>query len=272
MPSTLVTRSLVLACLASVRLDAQTIDLGSAVIVDLTHPYNAKTVYWPTETTAFKLETRAYGRTEAGFFYAAFAFCMPEHGGTHLDAPLHFAEGRDSTDRVPLRRLLAQAIVIDVSAASSRERDYRVTAEDVARFEREHGRIAAGTIVLVRTGWSRFWPDRKAYLGDDTPGDASRLHFPGFGAEAARLLVEDREAAVLGIDTASLDHGPSRDFQVHRLAGARNVPGLENLTGLDRLPPRGAVVVALPMKIEGGSGGPVRVVALLPPAPRAAAR
>jgi kynurenine formamidase len=243
---------------------AQTIDFTASTIVDLTHPYNEKTVYWPTEKATFKLEPRAFGKTPGGYFYAAFAFCMPEHGGTHLDAPLHFGEGRDSTDRVPLRRLMGAAVVIDVTARTERDRDYRVAREDVEQFEKMHGRIAPGTIVVTRTGWSRHWPDRKAYLGDDTPGDASKLHFPGYGESAARLLVEDREVAMLGIDTASMDYGPSTDFVVHRIAAARNVPGLENLTGLERLPPRGATIIALPMKIEGGSGGPVRVVALLP--------
>jgi kynurenine formamidase len=121
--------------------------------------------------------------------------------------------------------------------------------------------------VLLLTGWSRRWPDRRGYLGDDTPGDASRLHFPSFGPEAARVLVEDRKAAVRGADVASIDAGQSKDFMVHRVAAARGVPGLENLTNLDRLPPRGAVVFALPMKIEGGSGAPVRVLALLPEEP-----
>ncbi len=243
---------------------AQTIDFTASTIVDLTHPYNEKTVYWPTEKATFKLEPRAFGKTPGGYFYAAFAFCMPEHGGTHLDAPLHFGEGRDSTDRVPLRRLMGAAVVIDVTARTERDRDYRVAREDVEQFEKMHGRIAPGTIVVARTGWNRHWPDRKAYLGDDTPGDASKLHFPGYGESAARLLVEDREVAMLGIDTASMDYGPSTDFVVHRIAAARNVPGLENLTGLERLPARGATIIALPMKIEGGSGGPVRVVALLP--------
>jgi len=118
--------------------------------------------------------------------------------------------------------------------------------------------------VLLRTGWSSRWPDKRAYLGDDTPGDASHLHFPSYGAEAARLLV-DRGAAVLGVDTASVDHGPSKDFLVHRILGAANVAGLENVTNLDRLPPTGAWVVALPIKLAHGSGAPpARVVALVP--------
>jgi kynurenine formamidase len=139
-----------------------------------------------------------------------------------------------------------------------------LTTQDVLQFEKQHGPIARGTIVLLRTGWSRHWPNAKAYLGDDTPGDASKLSFPSYGPESAKLLVEERGVAALGIDTASIDYGRSTDFQVHRIAAARNVPGFENLTNLDRLPARGATVIALPMKIEGGSGGPLRAIALVP--------
>jgi kynurenine formamidase len=134
----------------------------------------------------------------------------------------------------------------------------------VTAWETRHGRIPEGAIVLLRTGWSARWPDKKRYLGDDTPGDASRLHFPSYGLEAARWLVTERGAAALGVDTASIDHGPSKDFAVHRVVSAANVAGLENLTGLDALPPTGAWVIALPMKIAGGSGGPLRAIALLP--------
>ena len=158
----------------------------------------------------------------------------------------------------------APAFVIDVSAQASSDRDYRLRPEDVLAFERRHGRIPAGAIVLLRTGWSRFWPDRMAYLGDDTAGDDSGLHFPSYGRAAAELLVEGRRVGAIGVDTASIDHGPSREFRVHRIAAAGNVPGLENLTNLDALPPTGATVIALPMKIEGGSGGPVRAIAVLP--------
>ena len=156
------------------------------------------------------------------------------------------------------------AVIIDVSASAAKDRDYRATREDVLAFEQRHGKIARGTIVLLRTGWSRHWPNTKAYLGDDTPGDASKLSFPSFGADAARLLVDERVVAAIGIDTASIDYGRSTDFQVHRIAAAKNVPGFENLTNLEQLPPRGSLVIALPMKIEGGSGGPLRAVALTP--------
>ena len=243
---------------------AQTLDLAKYQIVDLSHAYGTNTLYWPTSTSKFTLNREASGRTAGGYFYAANSLSTPEHGGTHLDAPHHFSESGRTTDELPLEQLVAPAIVIDVSAQAAKDRDYRLTRDDVLQFEKQHGRLARGTIVLLRTGWSRHWPDAKAYLGDDTPGDASKLSFPSYGVEAARLLVEERGVAALGIDTASIDYGRSTDFQVHRVAAAANVPGFENLTNLDRLPPRGAVVVALPMKIEGGSGGPLRAVALVP--------
>lgn len=245
---------------------AQVIDLSSMEIVDLTHAYNAQTIFWPTSPTRFELQELAHGETDGGYFYAANAYCSPEHGGTHLDAPIHFAREGQTTEQIPLRRLLGPAVVIDISAAASADPDYRLQVADVEAFEQAHGRIEPGTLVLLRTGWSKRWPDRKSYMGDDTPGDASNLHFPSYGEAAARLLVEQRDVAALGVDTASIDYGQSRDFIVHRVAAARNVPGFENLTGLERLPPRGASVIALPIKIEGGSGGPLRAVALVPAA------
>jgi kynurenine formamidase len=260
-------RSIVLAALlAAVATPgrAQVIDLRTARLVDLTHAFNERTIYWPTSPTAFELDRLAFGKTEGGWFYAANALSTPEHGGTHLDAPIHFGEGRQASHEVPLERLVAPAVVIDASASAARDRDYRLTRDDVLAFERQHGRIAAGTIVLLRTGWSRFWPDRRAYLGDDRAGDASNLHFPSFGEDAARLLVEERRVAALGADVASIDYGASTDFVVHRVAAAANVPGFENLTNLDQLPATGAIVVALPMKIEGGSGGPLRAIAMVP--------
>ena len=239
------------------------IDLSAYRLIDLTHAYSSKTVYWPTSPSRFTLERLAYGKTDAGYFYAANTLCTPEHGGTHLDAPVHFGEGKRSAEQLPLEQLIAAAVVIDVSAKAAADRDYRLTASDVQQFEKQHGRIQSGTIVLLRTGWSRHWPNAKAYMGDETPGDASKLSFPGYGVDAAKLLVSERRVGVLGIDTASIDYGKSTDFMVHRMAAAENVAGLENLTNLDQLPPTGVTILALPMKIEGGSGGPLRAVALV---------
>jgi kynurenine formamidase len=238
-------------------------ELSAQRIVDLSHVFGPKTLYWPTSPTKFALEKLASGQTEGGYFYSANSLCTPEHGGTHLDAPVHFSERGRSTADIPLEQLVAPVVVIDISAQAAKNRDYMLTAQDVWAFEKQHGRIAKGTIVLLKTGWSRYWPDAKTYLGDDTPGDASKLSFPSYGVDAAKQLVEERGVAALGIDTASIDYGKSTDFLVHRIAGANNVPGLENLTNLDQLPARGATVVALPMKIEGGSGGPLRAIALV---------
>ncbi len=240
------------------------VDLSEYRLVDLTHPFNEETLYWPTASSGFELMELAFGETPAGWFYSAYAFCAPEHGGTHLDAPAHFSVNGTPTHAIPLEDLIAPAVLIDVSVKADVDRNYRLTVADVLEFEARHGAIGSGIIVLLRTGWSDRWPDADAYLGDDTPGDATRLAFPSYGDDAARLLVEQRGVVMLGVDTASIDYGPSEDFTVHRIAAARNVEGLENLTGLEELPPTGFTVLALPIKIEGGSGGPVRVVALVP--------
>ena len=243
---------------------ASALELENYELVDLSHSYGENTLYWPTSPTAFEKEQLAYGISEGGWFYSAYSVCTPEHGGTHIDAPMHFAAGGISTEKIPLESLFAQAVVIDVSNRAAADRNYRLTAEDVEEFEKEHGEISAGTIVLMRTDWSEHWPDAMAYLGDDTPGDAIKLQFPGFGAEATKILTEERKVAMLGVDTASVDYGKSQDFIVHRIGAAPGVANLENLTNLDQLPATGATIIALPMKIEGGSGGPARVVALVP--------
>lgn len=243
---------------------AQAVDLTKVRIVDLTHAYDGSTLYWPTSPSAFEMTTLADGMTPGGFYYSSYAFCTPEHGGTHLDAPVHFAKGGAAMGDLPLAQLVAPAVVIDVTKQAAADATYLVTRADVEGFERTHGRISAGSMVLVRTGWSRFWPNRRQYFGDDTPGDASKLRFPGYGEDATRLLVRERKVAMLGIDTASIDNGPSTTFIAHRIGAEAGVANLENLTNLEALPPTGAVVVALPMKIARGSGGPARVVALVP--------
>lgn len=148
-------------------------------MVDLSHAYAGDTLYWPTDTDGFRLDTLAEGETPGGYFYAAKAFATAEHGGTHLDAPFHFAEGGDDAAAIPLDRLILPGIVIDVSEAAAADPDYLLTVEDVTAWEEAHGRVPAGSAVLIRTGWAARWPDALAYLGDDTPGETGNLHFPG---------------------------------------------------------------------------------------------
>jgi kynurenine formamidase len=238
-------------------------ELDGARLVDLTHPFDATTIYWPT-ARGFHLETVASGVTPGGYWYAANDFCAAEHGGTHLDAPIHFASGRWTADQIPLGRLVGEAVVVDISARTARDPDALLEPADLAAFEERHGRIPDEAIVLVHTGWDRFWTERARYLGSATPGDVAHLHFPGVGEKAATWLTTARRLRAIGIDTASIDHGPSHDFRAHRTLANANVPIFENLTGLGALPPKGAVFLGLPMKIGGGTGGPLRAVALLP--------
>ena len=234
--------------------------------IDLSHAFGPSSIYWPTDTAGFQLTELAYGQTDGGFFYASYAFASAEHGGTHLDAPIHFAEGRRTADRIPLSSLITTASVVDVSDAAAANPDYLLSVEDLTAWEDDHGRLADGTALLVRTGWSSRWNDRAAYLGTDLTGPEAvpELHFPGIAPEAAQWLVDNRGVAAVGIDTPSIDHGQSSAFRSHVILYSENIIGFENLANLDRLPATGAGIVALPMKIEGGSGGPLRVVGWVP--------
>jgi kynurenine formamidase len=189
---------------------------------------------------------------------------MAEHGGTHMDAPIHFAEQGRTAEQVPLRSCIGPAVVIDVRQQSAADRDYRLGIDDVATWERAHGQIPAGAMVIMYSGWGTFWPDKARYLGTAEHGDVANLHFPGFSKEAAELLVNQRHVAAVGVDTASMDYGQSTDFIVHQIVNGANTPGFENLANIDRLPAAGATLVALPIKIAGGSGGPARIIAILP--------
>jgi kynurenine formamidase len=254
---------LILGLLGGCSRAADTFPAGE--IIDLSHTYDATTIFWPT-ADAFRLDKVADGVTEGGYYYAANNFFTSEHGGTHLDAPVHFAKGAQAVDQVPLDRFVGTAVIVDVVQSSDGNADYQVTTEDFLRTEREQGEIPAGTIVLIRTGFSRRWPDAAKYLGTAARGaDAVRnLHFPGLHPDAARWLVANRQIKAIGIDTASIDYGQSTLYESHRVLFERNVPAFENLTALERLPARGARIVALPMKIGGGSGAPLRAIALLP--------
>jgi kynurenine formamidase len=233
-------------------------------IIDLSYPFDSSTVYWPTAET-FKLETDFEGQTEKGYYYSAYRYSAAEHGGTHLDAPVHFARGRNSVDQIPLEQLMGAGLVIDVSRQCAANRDYQVTIADIQGWERINGRIPAGSIVLLRTGFGKFYPDPKRYLGTDErgPDAVPKLHFPGLDPQAARWLTQNRSINAIGLDTPSIDYGQSTLFESHRILFDKNIPAFENVASLDQLPIRGFTVIALPMKIKGGSGGPLRIIATL---------
>jgi kynurenine formamidase len=242
----------------------RTPSLPTGRVVDLSHAFDANTVYWPT-AESFKLETDFAGETDKGYFYSAYRYSAAEHGGTHIDAPVHFAKGHFPVDEIPLQQLMGSAIVIDVTAQCAKDRDYLVSVADFQNWERQNGRIAPGTIVFLRTGFAKYYPDRKTYLGTDERGAeaVAKLHFPGLDPAAARWLTENRSIKAIGLDTASIDRGQSTLFESHRVLFEKNIPALENVANLDQLPVKGFSVIALPMKIKGGSGGPVRIVAFL---------
>ncbi len=232
--------------------------------IDLTHSFDEASIYWPTDSVGFVLEELAYGPTDGGWFYSSYRYSGAEHGGTHLDAPIHFAEGRQTSDEIPLSNLIGPAVVVDVSDRA--DPDYLVSVADLTDWEAEHGPIPDGAILLLQTGWGERYGDRAAYLGTELEGAEAvpELHFPGIAPEAGQWLVDNRNVAAVGLDTPSIDYGQSTDFRTHVILYTEDIPGFENVANLDRLPPTGSFVVALPMKIEGGSGGPLRIVAFVP--------
>lgn len=231
---------------------------GKLRLVDLTWPINAKSAYWPgDEYKPFELHTIATLEKDG---VLSKAFSMPEHLGTHLDAPNHFERNRPSVDEIPPANLVAPGVVIDVSAAVAGNPDYLVSADDVRAFEKTHGRIPDGAAVLAYTGWSQFWSNPVRYTAQDVMG---KLHFPGYSAEAVKFLIDERQVRGIGIDTLSVDPGLSRDFPVHHLLGKANRWGLENLAHLKDLPPQGFYLIVAPIKIQTGSGGPTRVFAVV---------
>ncbi len=237
--------------------------IDESKIIDLTYSFDEHTIFWPT-AKPFHLEVVAAGETAGGYWYEANNFCLAEHGGTHMDAPIHFAKGKRAADEVPVQQLIGPAVVIDVQAQAAKDPDYRVSVADLEAWEKQHGQIPQGAIVLMWSGWGARWPDKKQYLGTDQPGDVANLHFPGFSREAAEFLVIQRDIDAVGVDTPSIDYGQSKDFIVHQIINGADKPGLENVANMEKLPPIGATLIALPMKIAKGSGGPVRIIAVLP--------
>jgi kynurenine formamidase len=238
--------------------------LTDARLVDLTHPLNDETIVWPG-SDPFRFEVLFHDHTDDGYYYSARNLSGPEHGGTHLDAPVHFAEGRWTTDQIPLERLMGPAAVVDVSARAAADPDYQVTVADLEGWEEVHGPIPEGAFLMLFTDRSRFWGNAEAYMGTARTGEAAaaELSFPGIHPDAARWLVENREISALGLDTPSIDHGPSTLFESHRILFEENIFAMENVANLGQLPATGAVIIALPMLLEGGTGGPIRIMAVV---------
>jgi kynurenine formamidase len=234
-------------------------------IIDLTQSFGSDPIVWPTEQD-FKLIVQHAEQTSAGYYYASNRMELPEHGGTHIDAPIHFAKGKQTLDQIPIDRMVGAAVKIDVTELCARDRDYLVANSDFEQWEAGHGRIPNGAIVLLNTGYAKFWPSRKDYLGTELRGEdgVRALHFPGLHPEAAAWLARERHVKAVGIDTASIDYGQSTKFETHVTLLSHNIPVFENLTNLQGLPDRGFNVIALPMKIAGGTGGPLRIIAVLP--------
>ena len=236
------------------------IQSGSVKVVDLTHTLEKDSPYWPEDTpgTPFHTSVAATYRKD-GFF--ARNLSMPEHFGTHMDAPIHFDPKGETVDRIAVEKFLAPAVVIDVRAAARSNADYRVTAQDVENWIKSHGAIPSGAVVFFQTGWAARWPSQKRYMNADAKGV---LHFPGLSLEAARYLLKNAQPVGIGIDTGSIDYGPSKDFLVHHLTMSAGLYHLENVANLDQLPATGSSVIALPLKLGGGSGAPARVLAFVP--------
>ncbi|MCX2743099.1 cyclase family protein [Mangrovivirga sp. M17] len=248
--------------------DQESDNLSSQIInskiVDLTYDYSEETIFWVT-AKEFELEEVAYGETDNGFFYSANNFCMAEHGGTHIDAPIHFAKGKQSVDEIPLKQIIGTGIKIDVSKNASKNTDYLVTINDLKQWEQQTGRIPDNSIILLYTGHSSNYPDKEKYLGTSARGTEAikDLHFPGLSPEAAEWLTKERKVKAVGIDTPSIDYGQSSDFKSHVILLTENIPAFENVANMNQLPDTGFTIIALPIKIKGGSGGPLRIIAIL---------
>ena len=232
--------------------------------IDLSYEFSEKTLYWPT-ANGFKLDTAFNGVTPAGFYYEAYNYCAAEHGGTHLDAPVHFAKGKWAADEIPLDKLTGDAVVIDVSDKALKDPDYLISVADIEAWEKTNGNLSDNVILFFRTGYGAFYPDAKKYLGTDErgPDAVAKLHFPAIHPDAADWLVKNRKIKAVGLDVASVDYGQSKDFKTHQILYGQNIPGFENVANLDKLPVKGTFIIALPMKIKGGSGAPLRIVAIV---------
>ncbi len=231
---------------------------GRAKVIDLAHGLNKQTPYWPGENyRLFELKTIATIERNG---VLSKSFSMPEHLGTHIDAPNHFAKDQISVAEIKPQNLFGPGVMIDVAGPVSLDPDFQLTPAHLQEWETKHGKIPDGAIVLLNTGWGRNYGDTVRYQNKDA---REKMHFPGFGPEAAKFLVKERNIRGLGLDTMSIDPGQSRDFAVHKIVNSAGRYGLENVANLNKLPPRDFYLIIAPIKIENGTGGPTRIFAIL---------
>ncbi|XP_066931761.1 isatin hydrolase-like [Clytia hemisphaerica] len=243
-------------------------------IIDLTHEFeNGTSPYWKMENS-FHFTSSFSGQT-ANYFYSSNSFCASEHGGTHLDAPIHFAKGKHTAGEISLKNLIATPFIVDVSSHVNNDPDFQVDEQHLMEAEKKNGKIPDGAILLLYTGLSLKYDDLSAYFGGE-PQNSSTYHFPGLHPNGARWIVDNRNVSAVGIDTPSLDFGQSTLFQSHVILFTHNIPGFENvdLTQIEKIQSmKNPLIIALPMKIKNGSGGPLRIVAMeTPTAPSASMR
>ena len=235
-------------------------------LLDMTYPFNEHTIYWPN-ASPFQLQKGDWGITEEGYWYASNEYCAAEHGGTHADAPIHFAKNGRTIDQIPLREWIGPAVKIDVTEQSTQDRDYLLTVEDIKNWEQKHGTIPEHAWVIMYTGVdTKYYPDKEKVLGTEKTGEEAipELHFPGFSPESVQFLTNERDITGIAIDTPSIDYGQSKEFKVHQILFAADKIALENIAKLDQLPESGATLYVIPMLIEDGTGSPARVFAVLP--------
>lgn len=223
-------------------------------VVDLTHALTPEFPRWPGYSPFEVQNSHNYG--QHGFF--ANVWHIHEHSGTHVDAPMHFSVKGWSAAQIPAEALVVPAVVVDIRSRVRRDADAQVRVEDIQTWEKRHGRISPGAAVLMWSGWEDRAGDQAAFLNIDSEGI---MHFPGFSPEAAAFLVKERSVVGIGVDTISLDHGPSVDFGAHFAVLPANRWGIENLANLGKVPPRGATLFVGVPRVHGASGGPARVVA-----------
>ena len=221
-------------------------------VLDMTYPLDEAAIFWPT-AKPFSLTKLGWGISAGGWWYASNEFSASEHGGTHVDAPIHFASGGRMIGQVPLEEWIGPAVKVDVTSQCSQDRDYLLSAEDLKAWEKENGRIPAGSWVIMYTGiGTRYYPDKNKVLDTEKIGAEAlpELSFPGFSVEAVEFLVQERTIKGIAIDTPSIDRGKAADFKVHQVLCAAGKLALENIANLDKLPAKGATLYAIPMLIK----------------------